>query len=85
MEPIVTTGIRQWQSHKKVRAEKITAIEIGAQTVRLQFAAGHAEVSHQWNVKHHPHAGGYFVVYEDGYSSFSPAPAFEAGYTEIAP
>jgi len=27
--------------------------------------------------------GGYYVVYEDGYASFSPAGAFEAGYTRI--
>ncbi len=25
--------------------------------------------------------GGYYVVYEDGYKSFSPAGAFESGYT----
>jgi hypothetical protein len=33
--------------------------------------------------KHKPEAGGYFVVYEDGYKSFSPAKAFEDGYTPI--
>lgn len=27
--------------------------------------------------------GGYYVVYEDGYASFSPAEAFESGYTLI--
>ncbi|MCK9988658.1 MAG: hypothetical protein AzoDbin1_05130 [Azoarcus sp.] len=27
--------------------------------------------------------GGYYVVYEDGYKSFSPAIAFESGYTRI--
>ncbi len=31
--------------------------------------------------KHDPQPGGYYVVYEDGYKSFSPAEAFEAGYT----
>ena len=30
--------------------------------------------------KHRPEVGGYFVVYEDGYQSFSPAKAFEEGY-----
>jgi hypothetical protein len=34
--------------------------------------------------KHAPEPGGYFVVYADGYRSFSPAQAFESGYTEIA-
>lgn len=33
--------------------------------------------------KHEPQVGGYFVVYEDGYRSFSPAEAFEAGYSRI--
>ena len=33
--------------------------------------------------KHSPEVGGYFVVYEDGYKSFSPAQAFEEGYTRI--
>lgn len=33
--------------------------------------------------KHTPHVGGYYVVYTDGYKSFSPAQAFEEGYTRI--
>jgi hypothetical protein len=33
--------------------------------------------------KHNPQAGGYYVVYQDGYKSFSPADAFEGGYTRI--
>lgn len=33
--------------------------------------------------KHKPEAGGYYVVYKDGYKSFSPAIAFEDGYTKI--
>jgi hypothetical protein len=27
---------------------------------------------------------GYYVMYEDGYISWSPSKAFEQGYTEIA-
>ena len=30
-----------------------------------------------------PGVGGYFVRYEDGYESFSPAAAFEGGHTPI--
>jgi hypothetical protein len=33
--------------------------------------------------KHNPQAGGYFVVYKDGYRSWSPSEAFEDGYTRI--
>ena len=33
--------------------------------------------------KHNPQIGGYYVVYSDGYESFSPADAFESGYSRI--
>lgn len=33
--------------------------------------------------RHRPTAGGYYVVYKDGYASFSPADAFEDGYARI--
>lgn len=33
--------------------------------------------------KHDPKVGGYYVVYADGYKSWSPSPAFEEGYTRI--
>jgi hypothetical protein len=40
-------------------------------------------VGHNFITKHAPKIGGYFVVYKDGYQSFSPAEAFEDGYTLI--
>ena len=33
--------------------------------------------------KHAPQKGGYFVRYKDGYTSWSPAEAFEEGYTRV--
>jgi hypothetical protein len=33
--------------------------------------------------KHKPEVGGYYVVYKDGYKSFSPAEAFEEGYSRV--
>ena len=33
--------------------------------------------------KHKPYVGGYYVVYADGYKSFSPADVFENGYTKL--
>ena len=36
-------------------------------------------LSHHYLRKHNPHVGGYYVVYEDGYESFSPSEAFEKG------
>ncbi len=41
-------------------------------------------VSREYVRKHDPKAGGYFVVYADGYESWSPAEVFESGYTLIA-
>lgn len=41
------------------------------------------EVSAEYMNKHNPEAGGYYVVYADGYKSFSPAKAFEEEYTLI--
>jgi hypothetical protein len=40
-------------------------------------------VSKEYVDKHQPESGGYYVVYSDGYKSFSPASAFEAGYDRI--
>lgn len=34
--------------------------------------------------KHKPRIGGYYVVYDDGYKSWSPADAFEKGYTLVS-
>lgn len=41
------------------------------------------EVSKEYLDKHSPEVGGYYVVYKDGYKSYSPAKAFEEGYTLI--
>ncbi len=41
------------------------------------------DVTVKWMTKHSPEVGGYFVAYEDGYTSYRPAKAFEAGYTLI--
>jgi hypothetical protein len=38
-------------------------------------------VSRAYTQKHNPQTGGYYVVYADGYKSWSPAQAFEEGYT----
>jgi hypothetical protein len=44
---------------------------------------GVMSVTQDFMRKHQPRAGGYLVVYKDGYQSFSPAEAFEEGYTRI--
>lgn len=41
------------------------------------------KVSKEWYSKYKPEAGGYYVRYEDGYESYSPAEAFEKGYKRL--
>lgn len=40
-------------------------------------------VDRHYMTKHKPQVGGYYVVYKDGYESYSPADAFEEGYRLI--
>lgn len=78
----------RYKCHKEVWALKLR--EVGA---------GHAEgamlypedtryapftVDRDYLNKHKPVAGGYYVVYKDGYKSFSPADAFEDGYSLVS-
>ena len=90
---MTAANLPQWKCHKVVRAAKIAAIAQG-ETVQDQFPNGSwllkldgveepREVAHEWKQKHTPEVGGYYVVYEDGYTSFSPAEAFEAGYKRL--
>lgn len=78
----------RYKSHKEVHALKIKQIEShmdGSATI-TPIEAGYDSfiVPSEYVNKHCPHAGGYYVVYKDGYESFSPAVAFESGYTLIA-
>lgn len=75
--------------HKEVRALQITEVEwIGAdQRYMLHFAGTSGfepvAVPKEWVDSKGPRAGGYYVVYQDGYASFSPQKAFEEGYTLV--
>lgn len=41
-------------------------------------------VSEEWIKRHKPKTGGYYVIYEDDYTSYSPKEAFESGYHLIS-
>lgn len=87
----------RYKCHKEVWALKIKSIALDRDEARLtgRETDGSAKltveepryapvkVSGDYMHKHKPHVGGYYVVYEDGYKSFSPAKAFEDGYTLI--
>ena len=87
----------KYKSHKSVWALKIKEISFDSDLAKKENreTTGCAtitpeekgyvpfEVNCQYVHKHKPEVGGYFVQYKDGYQSFSPAKAFEEGYTLI--
>lgn len=73
-------SLPRWKCHKVVEAFKIGKIDGN----RLHAENGQhvVEVTPAFRQKHVTcQEGGYYVRYEDGYCSYSPAKAFEAGYT----
>lgn len=76
----------RYQSHKEVWALKIKSINEGvsndkfAEIVFEESGYAPLYVSADWFFSRKPQKGGYYVVYKDGYSSFSPANAFDEGY-----
>lgn len=79
--------LQRFKCHKVVEAMKITEMLPGRELGRLLVGAGDVAVyvDRAYVDKHHPEVGGYFVRYEDGYTSFSPAAVFEAGYVPFNP
>lgn len=87
----------KYKSHKTVHALKIKGIvfdsdlaqnegrETDGSAIITPEEPGYApfSVDNNYIRKHTPKAGGYYVVYADGYKSFSPAAAFEDGYTLV--
>lgn len=83
--------MKKYQSHKIVSAARITSVSGNWATADNPFG-GTRIITLENGVDvsivglsqfDRAEAGGYYVLYPDGYSSFSPADAFEAGYTEI--
>jgi len=77
----------RYKCHKVVHALKIGSVEYqSGGGVRLSFIEPGYEplfLKSEYTKRCTPQAGGYFVVYQDGYQSYSPAPAFEEGYTRL--
>jgi len=84
----------RYKCHKEVWALKIKAIKRdgegeyretdGSATITPEEADyAPFKVDAAYMHKHKPQVGGYYVVYDDGYKSWSPAAAFEEGYTRI--
>jgi hypothetical protein len=89
----VSRQLPHYKCNKLVRAGKIDSIfphsnptPAWAATLVLILPDGKPcefPASQEWLDKHKPVIGGYFVLYEDGYQSFSPKHAFESGYSLI--
>jgi len=87
----ISREMPKYKCHKEVWALKIDAIEFESNSAENSTAIirpandGYAPfvVSREYMEKHKPVAGGYYIVYENGYKSFSPADAFESGYTPL--
>ena len=81
----------KYQSHKKVWALKIGQIKMedindDGSTLLRPTDEKYAPIlvdKEFMNSRKPDRDGGYYVVYEDGYKSFSPTKAFEEGYTKI--
>lgn len=93
-EPAAQAEMPRYQCHKQVWALKIAEVQQAPADQERAHAGGDwylvpedktyapILVGHDEYVrKHNPQPGGYYVVYEDGYKSYSPAGPFESGYT----
>lgn len=89
----ISREMPQYQCHKKVWALKIKSIQADGSAPRGASCScivtpedrdyAPFRVDEDYVLKHNPKAGGYYVVYDDGYTSYSPGAAFEAGYALI--
>ena len=71
----------RYKCHKEVSAAKIAGISLEGELGFADYSS--VKPSREWLDKNNPAVGGYYVVYADGYASYSPAQAFEEGYTVI--
>lgn len=89
-----TREMPRYRCHKEVWALKISNIirdgfgehretDGSARLIPVEEGFAPIHVSVDYMQKHNPQVGGYYIAYEDGYRSYSPAKAFEDGYTRI--
>lgn len=77
------TELPLYVCHKEVRALKIKNIvysDVGAALEPVDRDYADVQVPMDYLHRHAPQSGGYYVVYTDGYTSYSPEQPFEAGY-----
>ncbi len=98
LNPTTCCEMPRYKCHKEVHALKISDIEAdskiaqrenrettgGSWITPAEQGYGPFHVPREYVDKHKPEVGGYYVVYADGYKSFSPAKAFEDGYARVS-
>ncbi|WP_343482792.1 hypothetical protein [Enterobacter cloacae] len=81
------TEMPRYQCHKKVWALKIKDVKVASDGTAVITPSDHGfgefDVEASYVEKHCPQPGGYYVQYEGGYESYSPAETFESGYSRI--
>jgi hypothetical protein len=80
--PDAAASLPEYQCHKVVRAMQIAQVNWMAGGAEL-IGYNTISVGIDYMTKHQPKVGGYYVAYDDGYESWSPSEAFEAGYTKL--
>lgn len=79
----VQIELPKYKCHKEVRAAKVLSVRTDSLVVEIKDHVGIVPVDSDYLNKHKPEIGGYYVQYEDGYESWSPAKAFESGYSYL--
>ena len=76
--------MKTYKCHKQVKAFKISDIKLIEDSIyNLVGSNDIVTVREDFMQKFKPEVGGYYVLYKDGYQSYSPAEPFEEGYTEL--
>lgn len=84
-----TLELPKWKSHKVVSGFKITELAPSQEDTGMILRGVHDDkpievhVSNQYVMRFTPSVGHYYVRYEDGYESLSPADAWEKGYLPV--
>lgn len=94
VDTTVSTQLPRWKSHKEVWGDRIAEIHQAGPDDELQSVddsgirwvldcRGVIFVTKDLIARGQPQVGDYFVQYDDGYKSWSPAQPFEEGYTRL--
>lgn len=79
-------GLQEYRCHKAVKAGQIFAVifDHGTDEFVITLQSGmKIRKKRDWMERTGATIDGYYVLYEDGYDSYSPKAAFEKGYSVI--